>query len=216
MRGMKTGGVLITLLLCSGNVLADDSDILLSMVSAPPVQSRMQEKWGKPPSMDSFKGFSRKPKADSSPPPANVAQVVKRPSGAFTEYVSTKNEKFAELIAKYSEKYNVASSIIRELINQESRFNPRATSHKGAQGLMQLMPATASDCGISDAYDVEQNLDCGVRYFVSKLDKYNSVSLALAAYNAGDGAVDKYQGIPPYKETQNYVSTILGKLGYRG
>ncbi|MCP6645536.1 lytic transglycosylase domain-containing protein [Klebsiella pneumoniae] len=215
MKKKKAGCLLIAFLSFSGNVLADDSDILLSMVSAPPGKNQMQTVWGSPSSLSAFKGFSRKQRADT-PPPSTVEHKGQRSYGAHINYAPTKNDKFSDLIAKYSEKYNVASSIIRELINQESRFNPRATSHKGAQGLMQLMPGTASDCGVTDAYDVEQNIDCGVRYFVSKLDKYNSVSLALAAYNAGDKAVDKYQDIPPYKETQNYVKTIMGKLGYRG
>ena len=216
MNKKKAGSLLVAILIISGNVFADDSDILLSMVSAPPVKNRMQEVWGEAPSLSNFKGFTRTRKAEAPQAIANVAQVSNLPSGAVKNLTATTSKKFADLIDKYSAKYNVASSIIRELINQESRFNPNAISKKGAQGLMQLMPATASDCGITDAYDIEQNLDCGVKYFVSKLEKYNSVSLALAAYNAGDGAVDKYQGIPPYKETQVYVATILGKLGYRG
>ncbi|NWA64070.1 lytic transglycosylase domain-containing protein [Pantoea sp. B9002] len=216
MINRKAGCLLITFFLCSGNALADDSDILLSMVSAPPVKSQMQEVWGESSSLSSFKGFSRKPQGETNPPREHIAQAFERPAGTIKSLAATTNQKFADLIDKYSEKYNVASSIVRELINQESRFNPKATSHKGAQGLMQLMPATASDCGITDAYNAEQNIDCGIKYFARKLDKYNSVALALAAYNAGDGAVDKYQGIPPYKETQNYVETILGKLGYRG
>lgn len=216
MNKMKAGSLLVALLFVSGNVFADDSDILLSMVSAPPVKSRMQEVWGDAPSLSNFKGFSRTRKMEAPQPVEHEANVAGLSVEAVKNIASKTKVKFADLIDKYSEKYNVAPSIIRELINQESRFNPNAISKKGAQGLMQLMPATASDCGISNAYDIEQNLDCGVKYFVSKLEKYNSVSLALAAYNAGDGAVDKYQGIPPYKETQVYVTTILGKLGYRG
>lgn len=216
MNKKKAGSLLVALLIASGNVLADDSDILLSMVSAPPAKSRMQEVWGTAPTLAEFKGFSRTRKTEAPQAQKNVTQGFNLSASEVKNLAATTNQKFADLIDKYSAKYNVASSIIRELINQESRFNPNAISHKGAQGLMQLMPATASDCGISDAYDVEQNLDCGIKYFVSKLEKYNSVSLALAAYNAGDGAVDKYKGIPPYKETQVYVTTILGKLGYRG
>jgi soluble lytic murein transglycosylase-like protein len=100
--------------------------------------------------------------------------------------------------------------LLQALIHQESRFNPRATSSAGARGLMQLMPGTASRYGVSNIYDPGQNIAAGSAYLRDLLDQFGSVSLALAAYNAGEGAVLKYgRRIPPYAETQNYVEVIV-------
>ena len=116
-----------------------------------------------------------------------------------------------ELIETFSEKYNIDSDFIKAIIKQESGFNAKATSKKGAMGLMQLMPKTAESLGVVDAYNPSQNIEGGVKYLKSLLDKYdNNKEMALAAYNAGPGAVKKYGGIPPYKETQNYVKAIMG------
>ncbi|MBQ3310459.1 transglycosylase SLT domain-containing protein [bacterium] len=114
------------------------------------------------------------------------------------------------MIDKVAQKHGVDEKLVRALIKQESGFNPNATSHCGAQGLMQLMPATAKSLGVKDAYNPVQNVEGGVKYLKGLLNRYNgNVILALAAYNAGPGAVDKYDGVPPYKETQNYVKSIL-------
>jgi len=95
------------------------------------------------------------------------------------------------------------------VIHAESAFNPMAMSNKGAQGLMQLMPGTAGDLGVSDAFDAAQNIDGGARYLAQLLRDFNGdVKLAAAAYNAGEAAVQKYGGVPPYDETQVYVARV--------
>jgi hypothetical protein len=122
---------------------------------------------------------------------------------------------YAELIAAAAETHGVNPILVQALIQVESNYQPRARSNKGAMGLMQLMPATAREYRVRNAYDPKSNIDAGVRKLKSLIDKYGVFDLALAAYNAGEGAVARFNGIPPYRETQTYVTRILSMAGLR-
>ena len=116
---------------------------------------------------------------------------------------------YADTIRAASIEYGVDEAFLRAIIHAESAFNPRALSLKGAQGLMQLMPATASDMGVLDAFNTEQNIRGGARYLSLLLHDFRgNEQLAAAAYNAGPGAVQRYNGVPPYAETQVYVQRV--------
>jgi soluble lytic murein transglycosylase-like protein len=125
---------------------------------------------------------------------------------------------FQDEIRAAALEHGVDESIVRAIIHAESAFNPRALSRVGAQGLMQLMPATASRFGVSNAFDAAQNIRGGVRYLAWLLKRFDgNLTLAAAGYNAGEGAVDKYGGVPPYNETQRYVQRVaLLAERYRG
>ncbi len=111
----------------------------------------------------------------------------------------------------YARKYGIPENLFLNLVKAESNFDPKAVSSKGAKGLCQLMPDTAKMLGVKNIFDVDENLEAGARYLKMLYEKYKDWKLALAAYNAGSGAVDRYGSIPPYKETQNYVRRILEK-----
>ena len=113
------------------------------------------------------------------------------------------------MIVEVARAHGVAPALVKAVVATESSFNPKAVSAKGAQGLMQLMPATARSLGVEQPLRVEENLDGGVRYLRSLIDRYGDWSRALAAYNAGPRAVDRYGGIPPYTETREYVDRVL-------
>ncbi|HUA10046.1 MAG TPA: lytic transglycosylase domain-containing protein [Candidatus Acidoferrales bacterium] len=114
------------------------------------------------------------------------------------------------LVNENAQAQDVDPALIKAIIANESGFNANATSNVGAQGLMQLMPGTAAGLGVTDSYDPAQNVAGGTKYIKGLLDRFGGdVRLAVAAYNAGPGAVEKYGGVPPYAETQNYVQNVL-------
>jgi len=118
--------------------------------------------------------------------------------------------RFENIIHNVANQHKIDAALIKAVIHTESFFNPNATSHKGASGLMQLMPATAERYGVTDLYSPKQNIEGGVRYLRDLMQRYpRQLKLALAAYNAGENAVDRYQGIPPYPETRKYVQKVL-------
>jgi soluble lytic murein transglycosylase-like protein len=121
------------------------------------------------------------------------------------------------IIKEAASRYGVSEELIAAVIEAESQFNPRAVSHRGAQGLMQLMPETAATLGVENPFSPRENIDGGVRHLRSLMDRFdNNVPLALAAYNAGHVAVLHYNGIPPYPQTRAYVSRILRTLDRGG
>jgi soluble lytic murein transglycosylase-like protein len=148
-------------------------------------------------------------------PPDGVAvksyTVPQAESVRATTYVSVdRTRSYDDLIVEHAQLNNVRPDLVRAVVQVESAYNPRATSPKGAMGLMQLMPATARQYGVRNPYNPVENVRAGVQYLRMLLDKYaNNEELALAAYNAGPGAVDKYgETIPPYRETRDYVTKV--------
>lgn len=116
---------------------------------------------------------------------------------------------YVDHVRDASTRYGVPEKLVTAVIRAESGFNPRAVSPKGARGLMQLMPQTASLLGVRDSFDPAENIDGGVRHLRRLIERFSNVPLALAAYNAGENAVTHYRGIPPYPETQGYVQKVM-------
>ena len=119
---------------------------------------------------------------------------------------------YGEIIAAVSEAHGVDPMLVKALIQVESNYKPRARSPKGAMGLMQLMPSTAREYKVRNPFDPKANIEAGIRHRKGLIDRFG-VELALAAYNAGEGAVKKFNGVPPYRETRDYVSKILSLAG---
>lgn len=141
------------------------------------------------------------PKPKELNPLSSRGREVKKASSDYDRHID-----------RAAQKYKLDPNLLRAVIKSESNFNPEAISKAGAKGLMQLVDTTASDMGVEDVFDPEQNLDGGAKYLRKLLDQFGDTELALAAYNAGPGTVKRYGGIPPYPETQNYVRNIMAEL----
>lgn len=143
--------------------------------------------------------------------PVRSYAVPKASAVRATRFAAAERSRvYDDLIVEHARMHAVRPDLIRAVVQVESAFNPRARSPKGAMGLMQLMPATAQQFGVNNPYDPTENVRAGVAYLRQLLDRYqDNEELALAAYNAGPGAVDKHgQNVPPYRETQNYLAQI--------
>ncbi len=147
--------------------------------------------------------FSNIPNDDRYVPIVREHTRTKRPTGVPQE------EGYDGLIRLTAMEHDVSPALVKAVIAAESRFNSGAVSHKGAQGLMQLMPKTAAMLGVADQFAAEYNVRGGVRYLREMLDRYGDMNRALAAYNAGPTAVDRYRGVPPYPETRAYVQRVM-------
>ena len=145
---------------------------------------------------------------DEVPYPEPEATIAEAPLPATPEIVP-----FGELIDSISAAHGVPAKLVRAVIKVESDYQERARSRKGAMGLMQLMPDTARRFSVADPYNARQNIEGGITYLKTLLDRFPTMGLALAAYNAGEAAVDRFRGIPPYAETRDYVSRIQRILG---
>jgi len=147
-----------------------------------------------------------------------AVRVPRRGTGATISpprrIIAPNDDTYDALIVYLARRHGVQAALVKAVIAAESAFDPNAVSRAGAQGLMQLMPTTANELGVVAPFEAAENIDGGVRYLRLMLDRYGDVHRALAAYNAGPTAVDRYDGIPPYRETQAYVVRVLNY--YRG
>lgn len=155
---------------------------------------------------DGVKEFTNRPSG-----PGWVFHMTESGFQPVIEFVKAgKPKSIDEIVAEIASKFVIDANLVKAIIMAESNCNPNAVSPKGAQGLMQLMPSTAKDLNVTKPLDPRENIVGGVKYIKGLMASYGNLELALAAYNAGPGAVQKYAGIPPYRETINYVNKVIG------
>lgn len=174
--------------------------------------SLMQQMFGST-GMASFTPSTLLPSYDQAISSYNKQEVIENatiPKNIKNKMTNASREEINAIVREAAQKYNVDEKLIHSIIKMESNYNPNVVSHAGAVGLMQLMPAAAREVGVTDRYDIRQNIFGGTAYFSNMLKRHNNdIRIALAAYNAGPGNVKKYGGVPPFKETQNYVRKVL-------
>ncbi len=167
--------------------------------------------WAQPQPATKSAGKGGAAAANSSPTLRNVAAAD---AARAQRYTKVDIERIVQVAA---DRHNVDPALIRAVIQHESDWNPNAVSRKGAQGLMQIMPATAADHGVGNAFDPEQNVNAGAKQLRKLLERYNGdLDKALAAYNAGPGAVDRARGVPNYRETRDYVQKVTDTYFHPG
>lgn len=150
------------------------------------------------------------PPMDSISPRPYIPPYTTNLASTNVSSASIPKNDYLELIDSAADKFDLPKKLLFSVIKHESNFNPHAVSRAGASGLMQLMPKTAQGLGVKNIFDPAENIYGGSKYLKQMLDRYRgNVELALAAYNAGPGNVDKYRGIPPFKETQTYVAKVM-------
>ncbi|MEM0951581.1 MAG: lytic transglycosylase domain-containing protein [Cyanobacteria bacterium P01_H01_bin.74] len=157
---------------------------------------------------DRFQSLLFQPLINNDQAAANTTESP----GAETKFGSTGGTDLDAIIQQQAKTFGLDDDLLKAMIHSESGFNANAVSPVGAEGLMQLMPSTATELGVKNSFDTEQNIAGGSKYIKSLLNQYDqSLPKALAAYNAGPGNVEKYQGIPPFAETQHYVKTVMAR-----
>ncbi len=156
------------------------------------------------------------PYIDPDAPNAQEPARAVAASAADEDGNSLDGTPYGEIIAAASEAHGVNPMLVRALIQVESKFRPTARSRKGAMGLMQLMPSTAREYNVRNPFEPKANIEAGIKHLKTLIDRFgSSIELGLAAYNAGPGAVEKFNGVPPYRETRNYVTRILSLAGLK-
>ena len=196
------GLILVCCLLCATGVRAAEPS-KLKVVVRPPIKKTLPQR-----------PHAARPDAPSAQPadplPVESVAIYRHVGEDGTVFLTNRPDGVARLAERYAGQHGVEPRLVMAIIKVESGFDAKAVSSAGASGLMQLMPGTQRHLGVRDAFNPDENVEGGVRYFRSMLDRYGgNVSLALAAYNAGPANVDKYGGIPPFEETRNYVRKVL-------